>query len=91
MEKILISNVEKQAVRERLYVFCLNNYVTLLARKTNLSRATVSKFFNEGKVKSDNAEKIFDAALELIRQKEEIQENRQKLEQKLGIIQRNGQ
>lgn len=86
MENSGISNVEKQAVRARLYVFCYNNFITLLARKTSLSRATVSKFFNDGKVKADNEEKIFDAALELIRQKEESKENRQKLGQKLGII-----
>lgn len=86
MQKPLISNAEKQAVRARLCGYCLNNYVSLLARKTSLSRTTVSKFFNEGKLKADNEDKIYDAALELIREKEENLNYRLKLRVQLGII-----
>lgn len=81
-----ITQVNIQAIRAKLYVLCFNNYVTLLARKTQLSRATVSKFFNDQKIRSDNEEKIVEAALELILQKEEKQEHIEKLSQKLGLV-----
>lgn len=60
-----ISTADISAVREQLSMLC-GNYVTMLSRKTELSRATVSKFFNDQKIKSENGERIYDAALELI-------------------------
>lgn len=73
------------AMREKLIRLFTANYVTILTRKTELSRATVSKFFNEEKIKPENHEKIYDAALELIHSKEQMEQKREKLIHELGL------
>ena len=73
------------AMREKLIRLFTTNYVTILARKTQLSRATVTKFFNEEKIRSENHEKIYDAALDLILSKETMQQMREQLIHKLGL------
>lgn len=74
-----------KAMREKLVRLLTTNYVTVLSRKTKLSRATVTKFFNEETIRPENLEKIYDATLELINSKEEMQQNREKLIHKLGL------
>ena len=74
-----------KAMREKLVRLLTTNYVTVLSRKTKLSRSTVTKFFNEETIRPENLEKIYDAALELIKSKEEAQRTREKLIHDLGL------
>jgi hypothetical protein len=64
-----------QLIRDQLATFC-SNYIALVSRKTGLSRATVSKFFNDGKIRPENQAKIYESAIELIRIKNDQHKNR---------------
>ncbi len=55
-----------------------DNYIGAVAAKTNLSRPTVSKFFNLQKIKAANTTKIYDAGLELIKEYKQQQQSRMK-------------
>jgi hypothetical protein len=75
------SRIPTQDIHEvmaKLTVVC-TNYVTVLSRKTGISRTTVSKFFNDQKVSVHNQEKIFDAACNLILDQSEVSRNRAKM------------
>ncbi|MDH5381964.1 MAG: hypothetical protein OEW75_13995, partial [Cyclobacteriaceae bacterium] len=45
-----------------------DNYIEKVVAKTNLSRPTISKFFNFQKIRPVNAAMIYDAGLELIQE-----------------------
>jgi hypothetical protein len=47
------------------------NYFEIIGKKTDLSRPTISKFFNGRKVRPQNAMKIFNVCVQLITEKEE--------------------
>ncbi len=47
-----------------------NNYFTIISEKTELSRPTISKFFNNKKIKPTNALKIVNACIDLLQEKE---------------------
>ena len=53
-----------------------DNYIEKVVAKTNLSRPTVSKFFNFQKVRPVNAAMIYDAGLELIQEQANQQQSR---------------
>ena len=59
--KILVENMEK----------FYDNPVSMLAKKTGLSRPTVSKFFNFQAIKPSSTEIIYELCLDLIEQKQE--------------------
>ncbi len=52
------------------------NYVSKVANKANLSRPTVSKFFNFQKIKVENKIAIYDAGLEIIEEQTDKQQSR---------------
>ncbi|PHN08686.1 hypothetical protein [Flavilitoribacter nigricans] len=59
-----------------------NNYFEIIGEKTQLSRPTISKFFNAKKVKPDNALKIYDVCIDLLLEKErDIKELQQKIKE----------
>ncbi len=72
--------------RMRTKLACLNvNYVSILAMQTKLSRSTVSKFFNDEKLRRENEEKIYDAGLELLKLGEAKEREREQLSTQLGV------
>jgi hypothetical protein len=56
----------------------------LLEQKTELSRYTISRFFNGGSVKPSTETKILDAALELIKEMAEKSKERVKFVKSLA-------
>ncbi len=65
----------------------VESYVSRVAAKADMSRATVSKFFNFKPIRSFNAHKIFDAGLELLTEEAEQRQNR--LEKSRQILENN--
>ena len=53
-----------------------DNYIEKVVAKTNLSRPTISKFFNYQKIRPVNAAMIYDAGLELIQEQANQQQSR---------------
>ncbi len=55
-----------------------DNYISRVAKKSNISRPTVYKFFDFQKIRTENAAIIYDAALELIEEHTNKQQSRSK-------------
>lgn len=64
---------------EKLY----DSPITLLTKKSGLSRPTVSKFFNNHEVKPSSVERLYDLCLDLIEAKEQKRQTSLKREQEL--------
>ena len=63
----MIEEKQIQQLQKRL-IELGTNYITLIADKTKMSRTTIYKFFNNEKIRYNNAIKIYDAALELLQE-----------------------
>lgn len=80
----MFEHQEIESLRAKLAKVC-GNYIAELTRKTELSHSTVTKFFNDQKIRSECQERIFDASLEIIKSKEEKNRQRAELSRDLGI------